>query len=76
MDELVELLDDYSYLHSSRAALLAKLGRCDDAVAAYDRAIELTDNEAERRWMTQRRDAQPSRRGEPDPAPSTAPPRE
>ncbi len=57
MDELADPLDDYSYLHSSRAALLAKLDRGDDAVAAYDRALELTANEAERRWMTQRRKA-------------------
>ena len=57
MDELVDELDEYSYLHSSRAALLAKLGRADESVAAYDRAIELTNNEAERRWMTRRRQA-------------------
>ncbi len=55
IDELADELDDYSYFHSSRAALLAKLERVDDAVAAYDRSIALTSNEAERRWMTQRR---------------------
>lgn len=57
MDELAKQLDDYSYLHSSRAALLVKLDRIDEAVAAYDRALALTANEAERRWMTQRREA-------------------
>lgn len=57
MDELADVLVDYSYLHSSRAALLVKLGRVDEAVAAYDRSIALTNNEAERRWMAQRREA-------------------
>ncbi len=54
IDELAHELDDYSYFHSSRAALLAKLDRTDDAVAAYERAIALTSNEAEIRWMTLR----------------------
>ena len=62
MDELADALDDYSYLHSSRAALLAKLDRHTEAVAAYDRALDLTANEAERRWMTQRRQAIADRR--------------
>jgi RNA polymerase sigma-70 factor (ECF subfamily) len=57
MNELVGVLDDYSYFHSSRAALLSKLNRIDEAVAAYDRSIALTSNEAERRWMTRRRTA-------------------
>jgi RNA polymerase sigma-70 factor (ECF subfamily) len=56
MDELVEQLDGYSYLHSSRAALLVKLDRNEDAVAAYNRALALTANKAEHRWMTLRRD--------------------
>ncbi len=55
VDALDEQLSEYAYFHSSRAALLAKLDRFDDAVHAYDRAIELTGNEAERRWMHQRR---------------------
>ena len=55
IDELAEELDDYSYFHSSRAALLSMLDRTDDAVAAYDRSIALTSNEAEIRWMTLRR---------------------
>ena len=55
MDEVAAQLDDYSYLHSSRAALLAKLDRDDEAVAAYDRALGLTNNDAERRWMSLRR---------------------
>ncbi len=62
MDELAAELDGYSYLHSSRAALLVKLERFDEAVAAYDRALALTANDAERRWMTQRRQATADRR--------------
>ncbi len=55
MDALGDQLADYSYLHSSRAALLVKLGRTAEAVTAYDRAIALSDNEAEIRWMTKQR---------------------
>lgn len=54
IDELAEQLEDYPYLHSSRAALLAKLDRHDEAAAAYGRAIECSSNEAEIRWMTKR----------------------
>jgi len=38
------------------ADLLARLGRVDEAASAYDRAIELATNAAERRFLTQRRD--------------------
>ena len=34
-------LDDYRYLHSTRAELLRRLGRSDEARAAYRRALEL-----------------------------------
>ena len=34
-------LDDYQYLHATRADLLRRLGRFDEAAAAYDRAREL-----------------------------------
>ena len=55
MDELTDELAEYPYFHSSRAALLVQAEQPQAAVAAYDRAIELTDNDAERRWMTRRR---------------------
>jgi predicted RNA polymerase sigma factor len=32
---------DYHYLHATRAELLRRLDRVDDARAAYDRALEL-----------------------------------
>ncbi|WP_052669977.1 sigma-70 family RNA polymerase sigma factor [Nitriliruptor alkaliphilus] len=38
-------------LHATRADLLGRLGRHDAAAAAYRRARELTDNEAERRFI-------------------------
>lgn len=57
MDGVADQLDEYSYLHSSRASLLAKLDRTAEAITAYDTAIELTNNDAEREWMTRRRSA-------------------
>jgi RNA polymerase sigma-70 factor (ECF subfamily) len=48
-------LDHYQPYWAIRADLLRRLGRIDDARAAYDRAIALTDNEAERRFLTSRR---------------------
>ena len=47
-------LDDYRYLHSTRAELLRRLGRADDARAAYRRALELTRAEPERRFLQRR----------------------
>jgi len=57
IDQLADELDDYSYLHSSRASLLARLDRPAEAAEAYSRAIDLTSNDAERRWMSMRRAA-------------------
>jgi RNA polymerase sigma-70 factor, ECF subfamily len=47
-------LDRYHYLHSTRAELLRRLDRVDDARAAYDRALELVHSDAERRFLEQR----------------------
>ncbi len=49
-------LDDYHPWHATRADLLRRLGRDDEARAAYDAAIGLTENPAELTWLTQRRD--------------------
>ena len=53
---LVERLDhdDYRYLHSTRAELLRRLGRDDEAAEAYRRAIALSPDEAERRLLERR----------------------
>ena len=55
--ELVERLelDHYHYLHATRAELLRRLERTDDARTAYDRALELVHSEPERRFLEQRR---------------------
>ena len=47
-------LDDFRYLHSTRAELLRRLGRTDDARDAYRRARQLTDDGAERRFLERR----------------------
>ncbi|MEN3281793.1 MAG: polymerase sigma-70 factor, subfamily [Solirubrobacteraceae bacterium] len=47
-------LDDYQYLHSTRAELLRRLGRAEAARAAYRRALELTRTEPERRFLQRR----------------------
>ena len=47
-------LDRYHYLHATRAELLRRLDRVDDARAAYDRALELVHSDAERRFLEQR----------------------
>jgi RNA polymerase sigma-70 factor (ECF subfamily) len=44
-------LDQYHYLHATRAELLRRLGRSEDARAAYDRALELVRSDAERRFL-------------------------
>ena len=44
-------LDGYPYLHAARADLLRRLGRWSEAAAAYDRALELTANGAERAFL-------------------------
>jgi RNA polymerase sigma-70 factor, ECF subfamily len=47
-------LDRYHYLHATRAELLRRLGRIEDARAAYDRALEIVHSEAERRFLERR----------------------
>jgi len=47
-------LDDFRYLHSTRAELLRRLGRTDEARDAYRRARELTDDGAEQRFLERR----------------------
>uniref|UniRef100_UPI001C5E1633 RNA polymerase sigma factor n=1 Tax=Nonomuraea rhizosphaerae TaxID=2665663 RepID=UPI001C5E1633 len=44
----------YQYLPTIKADLLRRLGRTDEAGAAYRRALELTDNEVERAFLTER----------------------
>ena len=50
-------LASYAYLPAARADVLARLNRPHEAAAAYESAIALTANEAERRFLTLRRAA-------------------
>jgi RNA polymerase sigma-70 factor (ECF subfamily) len=47
-------LDSYHYLHATRAELLRRLDRTEDARAAYGRALELVHSDAERRFLERR----------------------
>jgi RNA polymerase sigma-70 factor (ECF subfamily) len=47
-------LDGYHYLHATRAELLRRLDRVEEAHTAYDRALELVHSDAERRFLEQR----------------------
>ena len=54
--ELVDrlALQDYRYLHSTRAELLRRMGRSVEARDAYRRALELVHDDAERRMFERR----------------------
>lgn len=61
LDLLVEIegdgaLDRYQPYHAARADLLRRAGRTADAVTAYRRAVELSGNAAERRFLETRLD--------------------
>jgi RNA polymerase sigma factor (sigma-70 family) len=47
-------LDNYLYFHSTRGELLRRLGRDDEARAAYRRALELATSTPERRFLSGR----------------------
>lgn len=49
-------LPAYAPWHATRADLLRRLGRTDDAIRAYAAAIATTDNPAERAWLARRRE--------------------
>jgi RNA polymerase sigma-70 factor (ECF subfamily) len=48
-------LGDYHWFHSTRADFLRRLGRGAEAAAAYDAALGLVGNAAERRFLEERR---------------------
>jgi RNA polymerase sigma-70 factor (ECF subfamily) len=52
-------LEDYRLAHAARADLCRRLGRTADARAAYQRALELTRQEPERRFLERRLAALP-----------------
>jgi RNA polymerase sigma-70 factor, ECF subfamily len=47
-------LDEYRYLHSTRAELLRRLGRSQEAAEAYRRALKLTEAGPEAEFLQQR----------------------
>ena len=54
VETLADSLDDYHLWHATRADLLRRLDRSDEALASYRRAFELTANDAERRFLQRR----------------------
>jgi RNA polymerase sigma-70 factor, ECF subfamily len=54
MVDRLDGLADYPYVHSTRADLLRRLGRSDEARDAYATAIRLTANAPERRFLERR----------------------
>ncbi len=52
---LARELDNYRYFHAARAHLLAEGGRRPEAIAAYDRAIVLTDSAPETALLLRKR---------------------
>jgi RNA polymerase sigma-70 factor, ECF subfamily len=54
VDALRSSLEDYHLWHATRADLLRRLGRTAEAVSAYERALELAQNEVEKRFLNRR----------------------
>jgi RNA polymerase sigma-70 factor (ECF subfamily) len=55
IEPLAPALDGYHLFHASRADLLRRLDRLDDAADAYRCALALTSNDVERRFLERRR---------------------
>jgi RNA polymerase sigma-70 factor (ECF subfamily) len=55
LDPLAGDLDRYHHFHAARADLLRRGGRGREAAEAYDRALALVANDAERRYLARRR---------------------
>jgi predicted RNA polymerase sigma factor len=74
LEPLAERLDGYHLFHAARAELLRRLGQADAARTADVRALELTDNPAERRLLEERLRISPA--GDAPPDRRTGPPAE
>jgi RNA polymerase sigma-70 factor (ECF subfamily) len=53
---LASQLDDYHLFHSTRADLLRRAGRLDEAAIAYRLAHDITDNSVEQSFLARRLD--------------------
>ncbi|MFI6393228.1 RNA polymerase sigma factor [Nonomuraea sp. NPDC050540] len=51
VERLEEEMDGYQYVPAVKGELLRRLDRFEEAAAAYRRALDLTDNEAERAYL-------------------------
>ena len=47
-------LDQYHLFHAARADILRRLGRLEDSVDAYRKALKLTSNKVERDYLERR----------------------
>ena len=56
LDRVDEALQSYHAYHAARADLLRRIGRSSDSRRAYEHAIRLAGNPAERAYLTRRRD--------------------
>ena len=54
VDALQSSLEDYHLWHATRADLLRRIGRSAEAVSAYQHALELAQNEVERKFLSRR----------------------
>lgn len=57
--DAIDGLEEYAWWHASRAELLARVGRTEDAAVASDRAVHLGLNEAHARFITRSRQVLP-----------------
>lgn len=57
LDELTSDLDAYHLLHAARGTMLRRLGRIDDARAAFERAERLATSDTDRRSLSRELDA-------------------
>jgi len=55
LEELSSDLVDYTPFHAARADILSKLGKNKMAISSYQKAIDMTHNQAERNFLTKQR---------------------
>jgi RNA polymerase sigma-70 factor (ECF subfamily) len=53
LDAMAPDLENYHLMHAARGTILLRLGRRDEARAAFERAAHLTTTEADRRFLSQ-----------------------
>jgi RNA polymerase sigma-70 factor, ECF subfamily len=53
LDGIAPDLDNYHLLHAARGTMLRRLGRRDDARAAFERAVDLAATDTDRRFLAQ-----------------------